>query len=194
MKFPIDLSFKIVSISSRLYARDADGNGVCFVKQKKFKLREHVEVFRDDSREELLCNIKTNKILDFSAAYNFTKPDGTNVGGIQRKGMRSIFKAHYQILDPNGEIKMEINEENGWIKVLDGFVGGIPVVGMMAGYFLNPSYLITKDGTPIVRIKKQPAFWEGKFQIQKLEDFPEQDEDLIMYSIIMMTLLERSRG
>ena len=55
--------------------------------------------------------------------------------------MRSIFKANYEIYDASDAQVMKINEENGWIKVVDSLIGELPVVGMFTGYFFNPSYI-----------------------------------------------------
>jgi len=66
---------------------------------------------------------------------------------------------------------------------------------MFSGYFFNPSYTIRRtDGTEVMRLKKQPSFWEGKFILEKLVELDEVEELRALMSIIMATLLERSRG
>jgi hypothetical protein len=50
------------------------------------------------------------------------------------------------------------------------------------------------DGTPIMQLKKQAAFFEGKFTIEKLAEMDETEEMRAFMAILMMTLLERSRG
>jgi len=84
---------------------------------------------------------------------------------------------------------------SGWIKVVDSLIGEVPIVGMFTGYFFNPSYLVTTvSDVPIARLAKQPAFFEGKFQMTKLGEISQQEEDRVMLSLLTMTLLERSRG
>ena len=46
----------------------------------------------------------------------------------------------------------------------------------------------------MMRVKKQPAFFEGKFKIEKLAEMSEFEEMQILLSIMMMLLLERIRG
>lgn len=195
MNYPLQLSFKLVALAPQIFVRDAAGADICYVKQKMLKLKEAVQVYSDSTRSKLLCEIKANKVIDFSATYNFTDPSGNLFGAVRRKGMRSIFKAHYQVMNGD-EVIANIHEENGWIKVLDGIVGGIPIIGAFAGYFFNPSYLATREGdsAPLVRTKKQPALWEGKFSIEKLTDLDESDELRLLMAFLMMLLLERSRG
>jgi hypothetical protein len=43
-------------------------------------------------------------------------------------------------------------------------------------------------------MQKEPAFFEGKFTIQRMIDLGLRDEPLLLNSLLMMVLLERSRG
>ena len=164
MNYPLQLSFKIMALASQIYLQDSSGTEICYVKQKMFKLKEAVQVFTDSSRSNALCEIKTDRIIDFSATYKFIDRQGKTFGSVRRKGMRSLWKAHYQITD-GSSVEFEVHEENGWVKVLDGLLDQIPLMGFSPGYFLHPSYVATRsgDGTPVMRVTKVPAFWEGRF-------------------------------
>jgi len=194
MNYPLKLSFKLIALASQIYIRDANGQLIGYVKQKLLKLKEDINVFADEQQTQHLYNIKADRVLDFSAKYNFTDNRGSQVGAIKRKGMRSIFKAHYEIYAPSGALAMEIHEENAWVKVVDALVGELPVIGMFTGYFFNPAYIISRGGVQIARLQKQPAFFEGIFQLEKLVEMSEEDEALVLLSFLTMTLLERARG
>lgn len=195
MNFPLQLSFKLIALASQIYIRDANGQLIGYVKQKLLKIKEDINVFADIEQTQHLYNIKADRIIDFSAKYNFTDAHGQNIGSIKRRGMRSIFKAHYEIFNSSGLQAFEIREENAWIKVIDSVIGEIPVLGMFTGYFFNPAYIISRmDGTPIVRLRKQPAFFEGVFNLEALASMSEEEEERILLSTLTMTLLERSRG
>ena len=195
MNYPLEMSFKLLAIASQIYIRDANGQLLGYVKQKLFKLKEDINIFADESQTNHLYNIKADRVLDFSAKYNFTDAGGNQLGSIKRQGMRSIWRANYDIFDQASNAVMKINEENGWVKLIDSLVGEIPVVGMFTGYFFNPSYLVSRiDGTPIARLQKQPAFFEGKFQLSALTQLSDDDEVRVLLSALSMTLLERSRG
>ncbi|MEQ1922267.1 MAG: hypothetical protein ABL952_07135 [Pyrinomonadaceae bacterium] len=195
MNCPLTLSFKLLALASQIYVRDANGNLIGYVKQKLLKLKEDINVFADEGQTQHLFNIKADRIIDFSAKYNFTSASGQPLGSISRKGMRSIFKAHYMIFDENGNQTMEIHEENGWVKVVDALLGEIPLLGMFTGYFFNPSYIVSRmDGAQVARLKKQPAFFEGVFQLEPLTQMGDDEETKVMLSVLTMTLLERARG
>lgn len=195
MNYPIDLTFKLLAIASQIYIRDANGGLIGYVKQKLLKLKEDINVFADEGQTQHLFNIKADRILDFSAKYRFTAANGGPIGSIKRKGMRSIFRANYEIYDVSENQVMAINEENGWIKVVDALIGELPIVGMFTGYFFNPSYIVSRmDGSQVARLAKQPAFFEGKFQLSLLTQLAPEEETRVLLSVLTMTLLERSRG
>ncbi len=194
MNYPLDLSFKLIAIASQIYVRDAGGNLVFYVKKKAFKLKEAITVCADEAQTQTLYNINADRVFDFSARYNITDARQSYLGSIKRQGMRSIWKARYDLLA--GETAdFNISEENGWIKVADTLLGELPVVGMFTGYLFHPSYLVTRaDGTPVMRLTKQPAFFEGKFKVEKLAEMRPDEENRVVLGLLMMVLLERARG
>lgn len=195
MNFPIELSFKLLAIASQIYVRDANGNLIGYVKQKLFKFKEEINVFADEGQTQKLFGIKADRVLDFSANYAFTSANGLHIGSIKRRGMRSIFKANYEIADASGNQVMQIHEENAWIKVVDSLLGEVPLLGMFTGYFFNPSYVVERmDGSPVAKLAKQPAFFEGKFKLELVGPVSEEEQTRILLSVLMMTLLERARG
>ena len=196
LNYPLDFKFKITTLSSDFNITDKNGKYVAYVRQKMFKLKEDVIVFSDESRKTELFRIRANQWIDFNASYTIKSvQDDKSFGRLSRKGMRSIWKSHYDILDGQDEWKYSISEDNAWTKVLDGMVGKIPVIGMFTGYFLNPAYSVKdKSGQILFRLKKMPSLIGRRFQLDRLVDIADEDESLIILSYLMMILLERSRG
>jgi uncharacterized protein YxjI len=194
MNYPLQLSFKILAIAQQVSVSDAGGKMICFAKQKAFKLKEAVTVFADAGQTQPLYSINADRMLDFSAHYRFTDKAGTALGSIRRKGMKSFWKANYEIMD-GATVAMTLKEDNPWVKLVDGFLGEIPILGMFTGYFLHPAYTISRaNGTPLLHIEKRAAFFEGKFIIQKQAELTSEEETRALLGTIMMVLLERSRG
>jgi uncharacterized protein YxjI len=196
MDYPLTLTFKIMALSPQIFVRDVHGSTVCYVKQKMFKLKEAVTVYGDESQSQLLCEIKADRVIDWSAAYHFTDANGETFGSVRRKGMRSLWKAHYDVLDENGQHVSTIQEENPMAKMMDSLLGEVPFFGFLTGYLFHPTYLLTStaDQSPKMRLSKQPAFWEGKYQLDRMYDFDDVDELRGLMAFMMMALLERRRG
>jgi len=196
MNYPLSFRFKLFALSPQIYVTDATGAEVCYVKQKLFRFREKVEVHTNSSQQQKLCTIEADRIIDWSAKYTFRDTAGNELGAIGRRGMRSIWSAHYDVFSPGStEPVFSIREENPFAKIIDGFISEIPIVGFLSSYLFHPKYLASrKDGTPIMRLTKQAAFFEGRFQLEKITDVSEGEETAIMLAYLMMNLLERSRG
>ncbi|WP_379964929.1 hypothetical protein [Epilithonimonas sp. UC225_85] len=196
LNYPLDFKFKITTISSDFNITDKNGNYVAYVREKIFKLKDDVIVYNNESKSQELFRIKANQWIDFNASFSITDlVNGKNFGRLARRGMRSIWKSQYDIIDENDQTRYQINEDNAWIKVLDGIVGEIPVVGMFTGYFLNPTYTVSdKAGKEYFRLKKMPSLIGRRFQLDRLIDIDDEDESLVVLSLLMMVLLERARG
>ncbi len=193
--YPYDFSFKIGTIHNDFIAKDATGITKAFVKQKLFKFKEHVEVFSDETRSEILFDIRANKWLDFNTTYSFTNASGENVGRLARKGWRSIWKASYELYDERDQQDLVINEKNAWVKVMDAVLSEIPVLGIFTGYLFNPSYTVKRpDGTLVATFTKQPSFFGRKFKLTQDAAFEAGEEQRIQLGLMMMALLERRRG
>ena len=196
VQYPLKLSFKIMALASQATVTDAAGNTVLYTKQKMFKFREHVEIFTDKSKSTRLADIKTRKVIDWSARYESTDANGQPIGSVGRKGWRSIWRAHYDVFNPGDEIPdFTIREENPGAKIADSLLGEIPIVGFATGYLFHPRFLATRsDGTPAMRLEKKAAFWEGKFEITKVGELSAREELNLILSFMMLVLLERKRG
>lgn len=196
MNYPLTFRFKLVALAPQIYVEDASGKQVCYVKQKMLRFREKVEVFTDESRTQLLATIEADRIIDWSARYTFRDAQGNEIGAVGRRGMKSLWRAHYEVFAPGSrDISFLIREENPGAKLMDGFIEQIPIVGMFSGYMFHPRYLASRpDGTPVLRLTKQSAFWEGRFGLTQVNAADEGEHTALMLSFLMMNLLERKRG
>jgi len=195
LSYPIKFTFKIATFANDFVATDANGTTIAFIRQKMFKLKEEVIVFSDETRKKEIFRINANKWLDFNTAYNFTTSEGTNLGKVARKGWKSLWKAKYELYDENGKQDLIVEEENGFIKVIDSLFGEIPILSFFTGYFFNPAYLIHKpDSTLVAKIAKEKSFWGRKFSLSKISEFENGEELRILLGTMMMLLLERRRG
>jgi uncharacterized protein YxjI len=194
MKYPLELTFKLWALAPQISVADTQGNLVFYVRQKLFKLKEAITLFADVERTRPLFNIKADRIIDFSARYEFTDNDGKYIGAVKRRGLKSLWRARYDIFD--GDItNMSIQEKNPWVKIGDALFAEIPIVGIFSGYVFNPIYLVSRaDGTVVMRLEKIPSFLSRKFTIKAMDQLSEREEQQVLLSLLMMLLLEKNRG
>ncbi|MDJ0796390.1 MAG: hypothetical protein QNJ51_06065 [Calothrix sp. MO_167.B12] len=194
MQYPLELTFKLWALAPQISVLDAQGSLKFYVRQKLFKLKELITVFADVERNTPLYYIRADRIIDFSARYDFTDANNTVIGAVKRRGLRSLWRARYDIFDGD-DVMMTIQEKNPWIKVADALFAQIPFVSIFTGYVFNPVYLVIRpDGTVVMRLEKIPSFLSRKFTIKAMNQLSEREEKQVLLSLMMMLLLERSRG
>jgi uncharacterized protein YxjI len=194
-EYPIEFEFKIGTLANDFIARNSSGETLAYVRQKMFKFKEAIQIFSDENRATLLYTINADRVIDFNANYFFADASGEQLGKVGRKGARSLFNAHYDIFDSNGEHDFVVREENPMAKFFDALLGQVPLVSLFSGYFLNPRYIVKRtDGTSVARLSKQASFWGRRFKLDKLSELSDKEAERLMLGLMMMSLLERSRG
>ncbi len=113
--------FKIFGGAFRIY--DSLGNLVFYSRQKAFKLKEDIRVFTDESMAEELLTIKARQVLDIAAAYDVEDPrTREKVGALRRKGLKSIIRDEWIILDPDDREVGTIKEDSALLAVIRRFL------------------------------------------------------------------------
>lgn len=107
------------------HIRDSSDNIVGFAKQKAFKLKEDITVYSDESREKAIMTIQARQILDFSAAYDVIDSDDKKVGALKRKGLKSILKDEWIIMDTNDNEIGKIKEDNALLATVRRFLSNL---------------------------------------------------------------------
>ncbi|MBK8053043.1 MAG: hypothetical protein IPK35_07195 [Saprospiraceae bacterium] len=195
MTYPLEFEFKVLALAPQFYVRDSSGRNVAYVKQKLFKLKEDISVFEDESQRNVIFKIKANQWIDWSASYIMYDKENHEMGRIGRKGARSLWKATYEVFDDADHKEFIIEEENAFVKIMDGIFSEVPILGIFTGYFFNPKYNITNTNGELVAVfSKEQSFWGKKFSLNQLTPISEMEEQRVILALIMMVLLERSRG
>jgi uncharacterized protein YxjI len=194
LQFPLQMSFKLMAFAPQFLVSDAHGQPVAYVKQKLFKLKEAITVFTNKKQDQQLYQIKADRIIDFSPLYHFTDLQGVALGGIKRRGLRSMWRAGFDVQD-NGVTHFSINEKSVMTRFLDGLFSQIPVIGLLSGYLFHPAYQVTRpDGTLVAELTKQPALFEGLFAAEQMAPVNEREEQQLLLSLMTVLQLERLRG
>jgi len=197
MNFPLHINFRIFALAPQCLITDSTGAELCYVKQRLFKLRDKVEVFANSTRQKLLCTIAADRFIDFNANFHFTTPDGTVIGSMKRQGMRSLWRARYEVRNDgniSSPVAFVIEEENPFVKVMDAILGDIPVLGIFTGYFFNPRYLVKRGDEIVLLVTKRRALFQHIFTIDQHSSLTAEEEARLLPSLTMFVFHERMRG
>jgi hypothetical protein len=106
--------FKIFGGEIRIYDRDKK-QLLYYVKQKAFKLKEDIFIYKDESLNEVYARIKAESILDLGTKYNVYKLQNEQeikIGAIKREFLKSIWRDSWKILDAENKVVGIIQEDS----------------------------------------------------------------------------------
>ncbi|WP_342565341.1 hypothetical protein NST84_09475 [Paenibacillus sp. FSL R7-0345] len=119
---------KVFSImSTKLHIYNSSEELVLYSQMKAFKLKEDIALYTDESMERELLRIKARNIIDFSVTFDVVDSEtGEHVGALRRKGLKSILKDEWIILDRHDQEIGLIKEDSTFMALLRRVISFIP--------------------------------------------------------------------
>jgi uncharacterized protein YxjI len=107
------LKRQAIALTGKFRVYDPAGRLVMFSEQKMFRLREDIRVYDSEDKSREVLSIKARQIMDFSAAYDVVDTEmNQKVGVLRRKGLRSILRDEWEVLDANDRIIGQLFEDS----------------------------------------------------------------------------------
>ena len=129
---------------------DTPGPPFCFVQQKRFKFKEDIRFFVDDSRTDELMRIKARQRFDPAARYDVTTPEGDPIGQIQKVFGASLLRSTYILYDSAGAEVARVTEKNLLVALFRRLIGFIPQLGNFANWLPIPYHFVfQRDGVDL---------------------------------------------
>lgn len=161
---------------------DETGQKVLFYSQMKaFKLKEDIRLFTGEDMTTEVLTIKARNILDFSSAYDvFDSQKQEKVGVLKRKGLKSMFKDEWIVMDANDREIGFIKEDNLALALVRRTIGLVP-----------QSYHGEIHGNNVCKFKQNFNPFVMKIAVDFSEDSRQQlDRRLGIASAILLCAIE----
>jgi uncharacterized protein YxjI len=169
-----------------------DGTPFCFVEQARFKFKEDIRFFTDDSKSEEIMRIRAKQRFDPRATYDITLPDGTKLGQIKKVFGKSLLRSTYAILGPNGDELTIAREKSMGKAIFRRLVGFIPYVGGFADWLPIAYDFEFLHGEERIGLNSRRRFkWRDIYDIDFTAD-PERrvDRRLVLAATVGMDALQ----
>lgn len=141
------LKRQAIALTGKLRFYNPQNELVLFSEQKMFKLREDIRVYADEQKTHEVLSIKARQIIDFSAAYDVVdSTTGEKAGTLRRKGMKSIFRDEWEVLDANERPLGMLFEDSMGMAILRRLV---------LGSLLPQNYDLTIDNERVADLKQR---------------------------------------
>jgi hypothetical protein len=110
-------------LGKKFHIHDATGKLLGFSEQKAFKLKEDIRIYADEEKTDERVTIKARQVMDFSAAYDVVDSHTSEkVGALRRKGLASIVRDSWIVMDPSDQEIGTIQEDSMTMALVRRFV------------------------------------------------------------------------
>jgi hypothetical protein len=108
---------------AKFHIYNAEDKLLGFCKQKAFKLKEDIRIYTDETMTEERLVITARKAIDFSSAYDIVdSKSGTKVGALKRKGLKSILRDSWLVMDENDNDIGSLTEDSAAMAMVRRFL------------------------------------------------------------------------
>ena len=110
---------------NKFWFEDVDEKRYGFCEQKRFKLKEDIRIYSDESKSQEWLKIKQKQIVDAWGGYDIMdSQSGEHIGTVRRKFWASVLRTRWHLLDAAGnEVGMLIEDSMGYALVRRIFLG-----------------------------------------------------------------------
>ena len=93
---------KVLTIlGAKFHIYGPHGGLALFAKLKAFKIKEDIRIYADEAMTQEVLSIRTQSVFDIAGTYDvFDSIENQTVGALRRKGLKSMLRDEWLILDP----------------------------------------------------------------------------------------------
>jgi hypothetical protein len=107
------LKRQVFAMTGKFRFYNPSGGLVMFSQQKMFRWKEDIRVYADESKTQEVLMVKARQIIDFSAAFDVVdSTTNQKVGALRRKGLASLLRDEWEILDVNDNLIGKLFEDS----------------------------------------------------------------------------------
>jgi uncharacterized protein YxjI len=188
-KFVLRQKIKLV-INHYEFLLAEDQPPFCFVEQARFKFKEDIRFFTDESKSQELLRIKARQRFDPRATYDITGADGTKIGEIKKVFGASLIRSTYEISSSTGTVQAQ--EKSLVVALFRRLVGWVPYIGDFADWLPIPYHFdFNRDGQVIGTHTRRIGKFRDIYDIDMSGD-PERlfDRRLVLAAAVGMDALQ----
>jgi len=177
------LKRQVLALTGKLRFYNPQNELVLFSEQKMFKLREDIRVYADEQKTQEVLAIKARQIMDFSAAYDvFDSASGEKAGTLRRKGLKSVFRDEWDVLDANDRPLGMLFEDS---------IGLALVRRLVLGALLPQNYDLTINNERVADLKQRFNLFRFEMDIDfSMDSAGRLDHRLGLAAAVLLAFIE----
>jgi hypothetical protein len=168
---------------------DANEQVIAYSKMKAFKLKEDIRLYTGEDMQTEIISIQARQVIDFGASYDVVDAQQrVKVGTLRRKGLKSMIRDEWLILDPQDREIGLIQEDSTALALVRRFVDA-------AKFFLPQKYNVTIRGQLVATFKQNMNPFVYRLMVDLTPDTNNLfDRRLALASSLLMAAVEGKQG
>lgn len=166
-----------------------DGSLALFAKMKSFKIKEDIRIYADEQMTTEVLAISTKSVFDISGTYDIRdSTTGETLGALRRKGLKSLLRDEWLIIDPQGGEIGRISEDSQWFALIRRFIE-------IASIFMPQTYHADIAGLPVATYKQNFNPFVKKIMIDFSMDATNRfDPRVGLAAAVLLSAIEGRQG
>ena len=162
--------------------RSPSGEPVLWGRKKGFKLKEDIRLFEDPEMQREVLSIQARQMIDFSGTYDVVDSrERKKIGALRRKGLRSILRDEWHLLDPEDRQVATMQEDSQNMALLRRFLSNL----------IPQAFNVIIGGTTVAEIRQQFNPFRFRLEIDFSRDSRRQlDRRLGITAAVLLSMIE----
>lgn len=151
-------------LGRNFHVHDPNGNMCMYVQHKILTLKDEWNIYTDKSMGQSLVRVKAREAIALNPTTDvFDAASGETVGTVRSKGLKSIVRDTWEVLDASGAVIGELLEDsNGMVRrMVPTFLGMALIPG---------KWHLTVNGKLAMEIQEQRTFFTKTFDVKIIPD------------------------
>ena len=146
---------KITAFANQYKVFDGQGGSkgalLAFVHQKRMALRENIIFYRDESKGEVIFQIKARNVMEMAATYEVLDEDGQLLGRLKKDFSSSLLRSTWNLLPPDrDEALVIVRERSKPLAIARRIWGFLPYIGDLPFFLKYHFDFLDKDSGEVV--------------------------------------------
>jgi len=216
--YPLIFSFSPFAVSPKIEVRDSSSRVVFTAAKKLLSSKDEIELV-SNSQPLFKIMSQENRITDIPSNWDITAPDGNILGVVDDDYMTAQDGMKFGNNQPlNDFLQMQAHRALGlrsvkmyWLKNNSGKQVGfiapdlrslaieqLPLYQLtrkltFSNRFITPNYAVQLDGKLVMKLRKMRTFLVDKYVLEASDSFSNENEKLLLPSVVLTIVYERQR-
>jgi uncharacterized protein YxjI len=140
-------------LGRKFYVYSPDGALAAYVKKPVFKLKQEFTIFADEGERQPVLTVRQRQLIGLNIAHDvFDSASGQKVGTIRNKGLKSIIRDEWELLDASDQVVGMMQEDGA---------------ALLRRFFpiLTGKWHVELSGQPVAHVRQNFKFFAKEFEL-----------------------------